>query len=88
MGVAGEESRRSRDLLDYRHRRQRRAERLDPREPRGDLGEHDGVEDDRASLGSLRELLLRPESQRVSSVKRSSRTLLSTNVSKLGLTGG
>jgi hypothetical protein len=60
VGVTGEERRRCRDRLDDRHRGQRRMQFLDAWEPWRDLGEHDRVEDERASLGCLRELLLRP----------------------------
>ncbi len=60
VGVTGEERRRCRDLLDDRHRGQRRVQFLDAWEPWRDLSEHDRVEDERASLGCLRELLLRP----------------------------
>ncbi|HEV7529285.1 MAG TPA: hypothetical protein VGO29_10355 [Solirubrobacteraceae bacterium] len=58
VGVAGEERRRRRDLLDNRHRRQRRAQRLKAWEPGSDLGEDDGVEDDRASLSGFGQMLL------------------------------
>ena len=58
VGVPGEECRRRWDLLDDRHRGERRVQCLDAREPWGDLGKDDGVEDDRAALGRLRELLL------------------------------
>lgn len=58
VGVTGEECCRGRDLLDDRHRRECRVQCLDARESWGDLGKDDGVEDDCAALGRLRELLL------------------------------
>jgi hypothetical protein len=60
VSVTGEEGRRCRDLLDDRHRGQSRAKFLDARESWRDLGEDDRVEDERASLGRVGELLLRP----------------------------
>jgi len=60
VGVAGEEGGGDRDLLDQGHRRERGTERLDPREAGGDLGEHDGVQDQGATLRGAGEVLLRP----------------------------
>jgi len=58
MGVAGEESGRWWDLLNDRHRGECRAHFLDAWEPRCDLRKDDRIEDDRASLGCVRELLV------------------------------
>ncbi len=58
VSVTRQECRHRRHLLDYRHRGQRRAQHLDAWESWGDLGEDDGVEDERAVLGGMRELLL------------------------------
>ena len=60
VGASREECRGDGDRLDDGHRRQGRPQVLDAGEARCDLGENDGVDDDRAALGGIGELELRP----------------------------